>query len=438
MTSLEGHTTVRNDFATYAAARWPALVAFLVDEGAERPAAEEQATAGLARVRPRWRDLRDDHDLDEQVLAVVTGSRDPGRGQRFLTSLEVERDPEELPQRDPPVAEIVARAHAARRRTTLRWGAVALALVLVAGVVWLVVQRAQRPPGVHDARNPLPIPWYSNGRLHLPAVVVERPQVTYVVAVRGGAVTEDTHGRITLVEDDGHTHDLGRTHPGARLAVDRDRTLVAWAGSLGDGPAMIVYDVVARKVVSSQPVPHTPSEPLAIDQGRVFMRVRHEAYAWSFAVGAPAMNRVVRTVLDAADGAAVNQATRDEVQVLRSYVNVLALRGRGADLSLDGRRLLTYRPGSGGQPLVYDAVSGSRLDVGVPESQHAVAAAFGPGDSLVFALRHDAGEHRADESRRLSESGPVLLVQCRPGMVPACETLTQLADDTAYPPVLAQ
>lgn len=429
---------MRNDFATYAAARWPALVAFLVDEGTDRATAEEQATAGLARVRGRWRDLHDDHDVDEQVLALVIGGRDPGRGQRFLTSLEVERDPDELPLREPPVAEIVERARAARRRTALRWGALALALVLVAGVAWLVVQRAQRPPGVHEARNPLPVAWYYDGRLHLADVVVERPQVTQLVSVRGGVVTEDTRGRITLVEDDGHTHDLGRTRPGARIAVDRDRHLVAWAGTVGGRPAMVVDDVVTGEVVRTHPMPHGDSEPLAIDQGRVLLTSGDEAYEWSFAVGSQEMNRVVRTVLDSADGATVSQATRYELQVLRSYVNVLRLPGRGADLSPDGQRLLTYRPGSGGQPLLYDAAHGSRLDVGVPESQHAVAATFGPGNSLVLALRHDANQHTGDESLRLSESGPVLLAQCRPGMVPACETLTQLAGDTAYPPVLAQ
>lgn len=428
---------MRNDFATYAAARWPALVAFLVDEGADRGAAEEQATAGLALARPRWRDLRDDHDVDEQVLALVTGSRDPALAQRFLTSLEVERDPAELPQREAPVAEIAERARAARRRTTLRWGAVAVVLVVVAGAAWLVAQRLATPPVVHDARNPLPIPWYSNGQLHLADVVVARPQVVAMVrVVDGGVVTLGRTGEVAFVDHDGRVERIGHSEGGA-LAVDQDRDLVAWDDDSGDAPQLVVHDVEDDRVVASHPAASSTVEVLALDQGDVWFRGDGSAGAWSFGTDS-ASRPVVSSILDAAAGATVNQSTDDELQLQHSYTEVLTLRGRGADLSLDGRRLLTARSASDAQPVVYDAALGVRLDAGVPESQHAVTATFGPGDSLVLALRHDANEHTADEPLRLSSSGPILLVQCRPGMVPACETLTQLADDTAYPPVLAR
>jgi hypothetical protein len=428
---------VRNDFATYAAARWPALVAFLVDDGADRAAAEEEATAGLARVRPRWRDLRDDHDLDEQVLALVTGSRDPARGRRFLTSLEVERTPDELPRREPPVAEIVERAHHARRRTALRWGAVAVALVLVAGVAWLVAQRLARPPGVHEARNPLPIPWYSHGQLHLADVTVERPQVLAMVrVVDGGVVTLGRTGEVAFVDHDGRVERIGHSRGGA-LAVDQDRDLVAWDDDGGDAPRLVVHDVADDRVVASHPAPSSTVEVLAIDQGDVWFRGDGDAGAWSFGTGS-ASRPVVSSTLDAAAGATVNQSGDDQLQLQRSFAEILVLRGRGADLSLDGRRLLTARSDSNAQPVAYDAVSGAPVDLGVAPSEVAITSVCGPNDSFLFALRHAANAHHADDSIRLSESGPILLVQCRPGTVPACETLTQLADDTAYPPVLAE
>lgn len=426
-----------DDFATYAQARWPALVAFLVDEGAEREAAEEQATAGLARFRPRWREVRDDHDLDQQVLAVVTGRADSAQADRFLTSLAAQREVDELPPREPPVAEILDRARAARRRTAKRWGVAAAVLVLLAGGGWLVARQLARPPGVRDAANALPVPWYAAGTLHLADVTVSRPQVVTMVRVIGGAVV--TLGRdrvVSLVDHDGRVHRLG-TSSAQALVVDRDRALVAWNDDSADQPRLVVYSVRSGKVIYSHRAADSGTAPIAIDQHRVFWRGRGVAGAWPYDTG-QASAPVVRSLLDVAAGTTVSQTAAGQLQVVPGFAIVLTLPGFGADLSLDGRWLVTVGSSSNRSPRVYNAVNGARVHLGLAKGLEALGSAFGPADSFVFAVRHADNAHQADDSIRLSESGPILLVQCRPDVQRTCRTLTQVADDAAYPPVLAE
>ena len=77
----------------------------------------------------------------------------------------------------------------------------------------------------------------------------------------------------------------------------------------------------------------------------------------------------------------------------------------------------------------------------VPGTQVARSWTTTAAGNFVYAVQHRANEHAADESIRLSTSGPWLILQCslqaHPGFAP-CETVTQLPADSARPPVFDQ
>jgi hypothetical protein len=77
----------------------------------------------------------------------------------------------------------------------------------------------------------------------------------------------------------------------------------------------------------------------------------------------------------------------------------------------------------------------------VPSSSVARSWTITPAGNYIYAVQHRANAHAADESIRLSTSGPWLILQCslraHPGFSP-CETVTQLPADRAQPPIFEQ
>lgn len=77
----------------------------------------------------------------------------------------------------------------------------------------------------------------------------------------------------------------------------------------------------------------------------------------------------------------------------------------------------------------------------VPDTQVARSWSTTGAGNFIYAVQHRANEHAADESIRLSTSGPWLILQCslqaHPGFDP-CETITQLPADSAQPPIFEQ
>ena len=76
----------------------------------------------------------------------------------------------------------------------------------------------------------------------------------------------------------------------------------------------------------------------------------------------------------------------------------------------------------------------------IPDTQVARSWTTTAAGNFVYAVQHRANEHAADESIRLSASGPWLILQCslqaHPGFSP-CETVTQLPADSAQPPIFS-
>ena len=130
--------------------------------GADAEAAVDRA---LSRCRRRWARLEHTTDVESHV--------------RELASDELDRP--------------------RRRRITLV-ALLALA-VLAAGAVVVALQPA--PPQVRAEVNPVPVPWFAEGRLHLAEVVVTLPGAGAFAPLDEGVVVEDDDGSLLLVEADG-------------------------------------------------------------------------------------------------------------------------------------------------------------------------------------------------------------------------------------------
>lgn len=193
----------RDDFRQFVTARWPDLVASLVDRDVPRARAEQAVVAGLAACQPHWRRLLAEDNPEvavrEQIEAALAGAETSGHDEPVGDALTA-----------------IARLRSARRRRSVVLSLVALALVVVGVGVTALVQR----PGpyddlvVHPSRNPLPISWWFGGELHLSRATVEVAGVRSlhrvvakgvddaVVAVTGTGdrILFDGHGRASAYD----------------------------------------------------------------------------------------------------------------------------------------------------------------------------------------------------------------------------------------------
>lgn len=147
----------------------------LIDEFGGGPAVEAVVDRALARCRRGWSRLEQTTDVEAHV--------------RNLVADELER-----PRR--------------RRLTLLAMAALAL---LAVGAV--IVSLLPAPPAVREQANPIPVPWFAEGRLHLADVVVTLPGAGAFAAVDEGVVIEDEDGSMLLVDADGSVSDFDGPMP---------------------------------------------------------------------------------------------------------------------------------------------------------------------------------------------------------------------------------
>lgn len=96
-----------------------------------------------------------------------------------------------------------------RRRLTL--AALGVLVLLIVGAV--VISLLPAPPAVRQEANPVPVPWFAEGELHLADVVVSLPGAGAFVAVDDGVVIEDEDGSLLLVRADGDVSDFDGPMP---------------------------------------------------------------------------------------------------------------------------------------------------------------------------------------------------------------------------------
>jgi hypothetical protein len=168
----EGPVEVRMDtHDDFVAARRSSLI----DEFGGGVAVEAAVDRALVRCRRGWSKLEQTTDVDAHV--------------RDLVADELERP--------------------RRRRLTLLAAAALALLVIVAVVVSLL----PAPPAVREEANPVPVPWFAEGELHLAEVVVTLPGAGAFAPVDDGVVIEDEDGSLLLVQADGSVSDFDGAMP---------------------------------------------------------------------------------------------------------------------------------------------------------------------------------------------------------------------------------
>ncbi|HXH78775.1 hypothetical protein [Nocardioides sp.] len=137
----------------------------LIEEFGGGAGAEAAVDRALARCRRGWVRLEQTTDVESHVRGLVRDELDRPR----------------------------------RRRLTL-YALVSLALLVAAAVVISVLPT---PPEVRKETNPVPVPWFAEGQLHLADVVVTLPGAGAFAQLDDGVVIEDEGGSLLLVDGDG-------------------------------------------------------------------------------------------------------------------------------------------------------------------------------------------------------------------------------------------
>jgi hypothetical protein len=329
----------------------------------------------------------------------------------------------------PPLEAIRDRARSQRRRRWTSLGAAAAVAALLLGTAtWLGTRPGPLPvtpqPAVKAVRNPASVVWWANGQLRLANVSVETPLPTDLAAISGGAVYGNKSGDVVFVGDDGEVTRIGTQHPGAPLVASDERGWVAWVDPGDRSPELVVYDLTARQVLASRPLPAgefgsesggEDGHPIAIDQDKIFYVDQDGEHEWTVPDGAT--HRVQPSGL-----LAVRQATKvwqlapATIQIVQPFFSLFFNRsGRGAQLSPDATYVLTrtaVTTESFGAVLIYDARSGDRVWTGLGRKDVVVEATLGPDDEVTYVTANRADQPRWDDYVRQSFSGPYELRTC--------------------------
>ena len=339
-----------------------------------------------------------------------------------------------IPLRPAPVDDMAGIARA-RRQRRVRWtaGGLAAVLVVVAVGTWV----GTRPPDsglpdpvVTEEQNPANIAWYANRLLHLDRVTLELPQVAELVEVPDGVVYADRAGRVVLVDEAGELTALGRTEPGTPVAASAERGWVTWRDADGP-PELVVEDTILRREIARLPVGEG-AQPVAVDQDKVYYVEDGAAYAWTVGDEAPA--REPRDdLLDVASAVRVTRFSETSILITQPLFDIeLTVPGVGAEVSPDGDHVMTRVDfGLPDELRIYEAANGDQVDLGVSRADVAVAAAFGPDDTVSFVLARREHSPESVEFMRLSNTGPLTLRTCDLD-TGACEAVTQFANNRGF------
>lgn len=413
---------------------------------AEQSERRREVEAALAILAPEEREalvLRLVGGLSEGQLADVLG--EPPLLPRTPAADDVRLAAEAVVVEPVGVDEVAGLVRARRRRLGLRTVAVAAVLVLLAGGGWWLTGAGgpHRPaPKVTQQTNPLPVPWYFDGVLHLADVAVEVEPVRELVQVPYGAVLSDDQGAVVTVAPDGRQTHVGDTVVGSPLVAEPDTGWVAWADPGQGDPLLIVFDTrlgeeVGRRSLASpghgggQPV--GTSGPVAIDADLVYYSVDDATYAWDPVEGVAFS--LAGQVTDVAAGARVTRLP-DGSQLARpgSLDRGHAVRGHHLRLTPDGRYLFAVVRD---ETVVYDVASGHRLPRMYSPSDRALTWSYADG-TFFFTVQHKLLDKHYQEILQMPSKGNYRIYQCRPHRADTCVEVTEVSEDVPDAPVLAQ
>ncbi|WP_049774352.1 MULTISPECIES: sigma factor-like helix-turn-helix DNA-binding protein [unclassified Nocardioides] len=290
----------------------------------------------------------------------------------------------------PPFDGVVAEAGVRRRRRRrIVVASVAAAVLVLAAAGWALSRSpAERPADadwvVLPQPNPVDVPWYAGGLLHLSTVAIRMPAVGDLAAVNDGAVFTDAEGTVWFAAGDGAVTEIGRTAPDARVAVSDQTDWAAWVDPSADVPRLVVHNLVSGKDTGLD-LPGSGSV-LAVDQARVYYTTTEGDFQWEPA-GDPML--LDRTGLLDVESASRVYADSRGIEIVQAIFRVANLRpGIGALLSPGGNFVLS-RAGDGSvpfRPLLYDARSGDRMRSGLAAGELALDATFGPNHTVSYLV----------------------------------------------------
>ena len=420
----------------------PGVVDPTITDLEDRVAQLEQLKLTLAALAPEEREavvLRFVAELDTGQVADVLGVSVDVVEARLSDTVPppyVFREASEaIALRVAPVDLVRDRARQ-RRRRAVRWtaGGLAALLAVVAISTWLGT-RPDDPglpdPVVTEAVNPANVAWYANRLLHLAQVTVELPQVEEMVEVPEGVVYADREGRVVLVDGDGVLTSLGRTDPGVPIAGSGDRGWVSWRDADGE-PALIVFDTIGRREVARLPV-DPGALPIAVDQDKVYFSQGDQSYAWTAGQKEPG-SEARDGLLDVSSAVRVTRFSDSLIMITQPLFDIeLTVPGTGAQVSPDGDYVMTRVDFDfPDETRIYSAATGNQVDLDVSDLDVAVAAGFGPDDTVTFVLARREHSPDGEEYMRLSNSGPLTLRTCDLD-VGTCEAVTQFANNRGVP-----
>jgi hypothetical protein len=390
------------DFAAYVETRGPALVRCLVLRGLTVPDAEAGAAEAFASLRPDWPELVYPGDLDDALFCSVLGT-DP------QTTTALLEEAATLPTLLLPYDRVRAVVAQRRRRQWRTAGGLVAAATAVA-LVWSLVDGTGggTPPdvGLGPARviaadNDEGVVWWADGTLHLAGADVEVGDVRRVVAAGDAAAYVDGGGRLVAAYPDGHRTLLGRPTTYSPLVSSPASGLVAWVDASRIGvQRLVVWDLTAERQVSGVVVSGLRTQPTGFDGGWLTFRTGTADYVWNPRGGDPVMTGDGAPRADGDRWASlVDTVARTRLEqvgltlrvVRRGSSRMTYLPGVAGSLSGDGRMVIA-RPVDRGEPQLYDARSGARLDTWSSGGWRVLDATFVDDDRVAWLAEHDGGD----------------------------------------------
>jgi len=299
-----------------------------------------------------------------------------------------------------PVADAMQQGRRLRRgRWTL---AAAAATLLVSGtaIVLLNLPDSTEPGLVGHVENPLNLPWWGDGVLHLQHVEVEAKGLQGLVVVPDGVVYADERREVVHVGDDGRREVIGKDVLAGQLASNPETGWVAWVDNgkrpVGSPPVIIVYDTILGEEVDWRDVTGAGRRfqvmdegayPIAIDGKTVWFAALDGDYSWKVGKGEPVPQpAVTRYVYDVANGTSIAQKAGSDRLIWdsRGFDDPGSVLGSRGSLSADGRSVLTWRPDVAGEPLLYR--DEALLPTGLEAGAHVEAGAFGPDGTVTYVV----------------------------------------------------
>lgn len=357
----------------------------------------------LSEPERAWVVLRDVADLsEEQAGAVVGPSAADAPAQRPTDRVRQVCDT--IPVDPPPIDSVLRQAAADRTRRRNR-GLLLLTGVLGAGAVAALVIGPSASPGsdrqepssatgpveVTRAQNPAPIEWYVGDAMHLDQVTLRVPGVRDFAAVGPGAVYLTTVGELNHVGDDGVRTSLADLGEDGSFAVSDAAGLAAWVTD-GPSPELVVRDLAERddvyrgRVGGDARLVAVDARSVSYVDGRgnqeIDLAAEKEVQKARTTQGGP--------LLDEVTAMRVFQIEPERIFMEhRSYSVEFTRAGVGAQLSVDGRYVITRVPDNRSRydaVRIYDARSGEELPTGLRGSDDVIDARLGPDATVTYLI----------------------------------------------------